>query len=133
MNICWKPAALLLMAALLAGVLAGCSATGEIKTYTDTSQTINVPADHEFIIQAVGNPTGGPDWQPSFDPSTVTMLEKSYQNNPAGGKTGAAGGVENFRFKALRKGQTKITLVLMASPKTLIPLGQFQEYQVTIN
>ena len=123
----------LLTCLAITGIFAGCSGPGEVKTYTVPGQTISAGVDQEFIIQAVGDPSGGPDWQPSFDSSAVALIEKNFQNNPAGSKTGLAGGVENFKFKALKKGQTKIGLVLMKAPMQLTPQTQVTEFPVSID
>ena len=94
------------MAALL--LVTGC--TG-VKTYTDFGQTINIGTNQEFIIALDSNPTTGYSWQASYDESMLELVGKSYEMGEQA-KQGAvgAGGVEYFQFKAVKAGNTEITL-----------------------
>ena len=101
-------------AVLVASLLVGCG--GGVKTYTDSGQTIGVDVDKEFVIGLGSNPTTGYRWQASYDDTAVALVESEYQQ----GKTAkegvvGAGGVEYFKFKALKKGQTEITLDYLRS------------------
>ena len=91
-------------------MLAGC--LGRVETYTDSGQTINIGVNQEFVIALDSNPTTGYSWQESYDESLLELVEKSYEMGKAA-KQGAvgAGGVEYFQFKALKTGETEITLV----------------------
>ncbi len=106
-----KKLLILVTAAVVATCLvAGC--VGEVKTYTDSGQTINIGANQEFTIALSSNPTTGYSWQESFDETTLELVEKTYKlgEEAEQGAVGA-GGVEYFRFKALKTGKTEITMV----------------------
>ena len=95
---------LLLAAALalpLVLLLPGCAA----ETYTDSGQTIDIGQGQEFVIALGSNPTTGYSWQANFDESLLEPGKESQE-----GLVGA-GGIEYFKFKALGKGQSEITLL----------------------
>ena len=90
--------------------LAGCM--GEIKTYTDSGQTIDISVNKEFVIALGSNPTTGYMWQESFNETMLELVEKIYkQGKESRQGTVGAGGVEYFRFKTLKAGEAEITLV----------------------
>ncbi len=91
-------------------LVAGC--VGEVKTYTDSGQAITIGVDQEFVIALGSNPTTGYGWQKSQDENMLRLVEKKYKPGEEAeeGAVGA-GGVEYFRFKALKTGKTEITLV----------------------
>ena len=97
---------ILVMVAIL--LVTGC--TG-VKTYTDSGQAINIGTNQEFIIALDSNPTTGYSWQASYDESMLELVGKSYEMGEQA-KQGAvgAGGVEYFQFKAVKAGNTEITL-----------------------
>ena len=90
-------------------LLAGCG--GSVKTYTDAGQKISVGVGQEFVLALGANPTTGYSWQVHHNESVLTLVEQKYEpgNQAQQGLVGA-GGVEFFRFKALQKGETSITL-----------------------
>jgi len=91
-------------------LVAGC--VGEVETYTDPGQTINIGVGQEFVIALGSNPTTGYGWQESYDETVLTLVEKTYRPGEEANKgVVGAGGVEYFRFKALKTGETEITLV----------------------
>ncbi len=103
---------LILVAMAMAAIcmLAGC--VGEIKTHTDSGQTIDIGANQEFVIALGSNPTTGYMWQVSHDENILELIESKYEMGKEA-KQGlvGAGGVEYFRFKTLKTGKTEITLV----------------------
>ena len=96
----------LLVAVLIICLLAGCV---EVKTYTDSGQTIDIDVGQQFVIALGSNPTTGYGWQESYDETMLELVKKSYEEGAEEGVVGA-GGVEYFRFKALERGETEITL-----------------------
>ena len=101
---------LILMAVIAICLVAGC--VGEVKTYTDPGQTINIGVNQEFVIALGSNPTTGYSWQESHDEAMLKLVEKTYKpGEEAEQGVVGAGGVEYFRFKALKTGETEITLV----------------------
>ena len=91
-------------------LVAGCV---EVKTYIDSGQTIDIGVNQEFIIALGSNPTTGYGWQETYDETMLEMVgEKTYKpGEEAEEGVVGAGGVEYFRFKALKAGETEITLV----------------------
>jgi inhibitor of cysteine peptidase len=100
---------LLLLAALAIG-LAGC--IGEVATYTDAGQAIDTGVNQEFVIALGSNPSTGYSWQASYDETMLELVggQSTYKEEAKKGMVGA-GGVEYFRFKALKTGRTEVTLV----------------------
>ena len=102
---------LLVLAAIaltLVPLMSGCVA----KTYTDSGQTIDIKQGQEFVIALGSNPTTGYSWQANFDESLLELVESNYEPGKESreGLVGA-GGIEYFKFKALGKGQSEITLL----------------------
>ncbi len=101
---------LILVAVVAISLTAGC--IGEVKTYTDSGQTIDIGVNQEFVIALGSNPTTGYGWQESYDESMLELVEKTYKlGKEAEQGVVGAGGVEYFRFKPLKAGETEITLV----------------------
>ena len=100
---------LFLVTVMAVSLVTGCG--GGVKTYTDSGQTIGVGIDKEFVIALGSNPTTGYRWQASYDEAMIELVESKYEPGKQA-KEGAvgAGGVEYFTFKALKQGQTGITL-----------------------
>jgi inhibitor of cysteine peptidase len=101
---------LILVAVVAMCMLAGC--LGGAKTYTDSGQTIDIGTNQEFVIALGSNPTTGYSWQEGYEESMLELVEKTYKPGKEAqqGLVGA-GGVEYFRFKTLKVGETEITLV----------------------
>ena len=99
----------LVVASILAvSLLAGC---GGVRTYVDPEEKITVGIEDEFIIALDSNPTTGYDWEESYDDSMLSLVDDRYElDEKAEGLVGA-GGTQYFQFKALKAGQTEITLV----------------------
>ena len=103
---------ILVTAALLAAVLIICSVggcVGEVKTYQDSGQEINIDVGQEFVIALGSNQTTGYSWQESYDETMLELVKWNYEEETEEGLVGA-GGIEYFRFKALKAGETQITL-----------------------
>ncbi len=101
---------LVVMAVLTMSLVVGC--VGEINTYTDSGQTIDIGVNQEFIIALGSNPTTGHMWQASYDETMLELVENTYEPGEYVQQVVVgAGGTELFRFKALQVGKTEITLV----------------------
>lgn len=91
--------------------LGGC--VEEVKTYIDEGQTIDIDVAQEFIIALGANPTTGYGWEETYDETMLEMIgEKTYKTGEEAeeGVVGT-GGIEYFRFKALKTGGTEISLI----------------------
>ncbi len=102
---------LLILVALAAMIVpflfVGCSS--EVNTYAD-SEVINANVNEEFVIALDSNPTTGYSWQESYNQSFLKLVDKKYEQSPGSEGTVGSGGTEYFRFKALKAGETKITI-----------------------
>jgi inhibitor of cysteine peptidase len=98
---------LLLLIVLTAFLMAGCL---QVETYTDEGQGIDTEVNQQFVIALGSNPTTGYSWQASYNETMLELVENVYKEEAEEGLVGA-GGVEYFRFKALKIGRTPITLV----------------------
>ena len=92
---------------LVLSLVAGCG--GEIMTYTDAGQTIDIGLGKEFIIALGANLTTGYKWEAHNPDNMIMIIENTYQPGKEEGVVGA-GGVEYFRFKAVKKGSTEIIM-----------------------
>jgi inhibitor of cysteine peptidase len=99
---------LLLVPLLVACLLAGCVA---VETYTDEGQAIDTEVNQQFVIALGSNPTTGYSWQASYDETMLELVGGESTYKEAGKGLIGAGGVEYFRFKALKTARTEITLV----------------------
>ena len=99
---------LLLLTALAITLVAGC--IGQVATYDDPGQAIDTGVNQQFVIALGSNPgSTGYSWQASYDETMLELVQSTYKE-PKSGLVGA-GGVEYFRFKALKAGMAEITLV----------------------
>ena len=99
----------LVLAVVVASLLVGCA--GGENTYTDSEGAIEVKVGKEFVVILGSNPTTGYSWQESYDNTMLQLVDKTYKPGKAAeGGTVGAGGEDHFRFKALKKGKTEITM-----------------------
>jgi inhibitor of cysteine peptidase len=103
--------AALLAAVLIIGSVGGC--VGEVKTYQDSGQEINIDVGQEFVIALGSNDTTGYSWEASYDETMLELIggKSTYEVEETSEDITGAGGIEYFRFKALKAGETNITLV----------------------
>jgi inhibitor of cysteine peptidase len=96
-------------------LLAGCSTAEntEVNTYTDPATTINVSVNQEFILALESNPTTGYSWQETHEADMLTLVNDQYQAKETAPNVVGAGGTHYFTYKALKKGETKVTLVYL--------------------
>ncbi len=107
-----KKLVILVMVVVIAiSLVAGC--VEEVKTYIDSGQTIDIGVNQEFIIALGSNPTTGYGWQETYDETILELVEKTYKPAEEAEEYKVVGGsgVDYFRFKALKAGETEITLV----------------------
>ena len=104
---------LVTVAVIVASLVAGCV---EAKTYTDSGQAIDIGVNQEFVIAIGANPTTGYDWEINLDEAILKLLEKTYKSaEEAEHEIVGAGGVDYFRFRALKAGETEINMVYKRS------------------
>ena len=124
---------ILVMVAMVAtSLVAGC--VEEVKTYIDSGQTIDIGVNQEFIIALGSNPTTGYGWQETYDETMLEMVgEKTYKTGEEAeeGVVGA-GGVEYFRFKTLKAGETEMTMVYKRSWEEPTPQDVTKVFTINI-
>ncbi|MFC1985140.1 protease inhibitor I42 family protein [Chloroflexota bacterium] len=102
---------LILVSVVLIATLVGC-VFKVVQTYTDSGQAINIRLNREFAIVLGSNPTTGFNWQVTYDSTMLELVEKKYiPGEKAEAGVVGAGGADYFRFKTLKTGETKVTLV----------------------
>lgn len=99
-------AALLVAVFIISFVVVGCVG---VKTYDDSGQTIDINVGQEFVIALGSNATTGYSWQESYDATMLELVKWNYDEEAQEGLVGV-GGIEYFRFKALKVGTTQISL-----------------------
>ena len=97
------------VAVLLICSLAGC--LGEVKTYDDAGQTIDIGVGRQFVIAMGSNQSTGYSWQASYDETMLELVGGQSTYELSEEDLVGAGGIEYFRFEALKEGGTTITLV----------------------
>ena len=101
---------LITVAVIATSLVAGC--VGEVKTYIDSGQTIDIGVNQEFVIAIGANPTTGYDWEVSLDETILELVEKTYKPaEEAEHEIAGAGGVDYFRFKAVKAGEVELAMV----------------------
>lgn len=116
--------------ALLTMVLSGCNT--ELKAFTGPGQVINTRVNQEFTIALGSNITTGYSWQAAYDANALNLVEKTYKEQDNTGKQiVGASGTEYFNFKALNKGETKVTFTYRRPWEQ--PSAQDQTLIFTIN
>ncbi len=105
---------LVTVAVIVTSLVTGC--VGEAKTYIDSGQAIDIGVNQEFVIAIGANPTTGYDWEVSLDETMLELVEKTYKlAEEAEHEIVGAGGVDYFRFRALKAGETEINMVYKRS------------------
>ena len=72
------------------------------------AETITVEVGDSFTLSLDSNPTTGYAWQAQFDAEFLELVATDFE--PSSEAIGA-GGVESFEFRALKAGDTEITMV----------------------
>ena len=104
-----KFTALVMIAILGTCLVAGCG--DGVKTYTNSEQTISIGINQEFVIALDSNPSTGYGWEENHDDSMLSLVEKKYNPDQKAQGLIGAGGTQYFRFKALKTGETEISLI----------------------
>ena len=104
-----KKSGILLLLVLIAGLLAGC---GEgVKTYVDPGQDIEVGVADEFIIALGSNLSTRYIWETDYDQDMLQLMECGFHKIEADKQVeSGASSVETYRFKALNRGRTEVTM-----------------------
>ena len=99
---------LILSSVLVVCLMTGC--TTEIKAHVNTEETIGTNVNEEFVIALDANPTTGYNWEASRDDSMLDLVERKYSPDEKAPGLVGSGGTQYFRFKALKAGDTEMTV-----------------------
>lgn len=97
--------------------------------FLDPSKLISVPAGVSFVITVSSNPTTGYSWEATYNKD---LLELTKKYSPASSGIVGAGGVEHFEFKALKAGETDITMNYSRSFEPNNPPAETKKFKVSI-
>lgn len=100
---------------LVVSLIAGCS--GAV-AYTDPERVINTTVNQEFTIALDSNPTTGYNWEVSYDENMLSLEKEEYNPDAKAPGLLGAGGTQYYRFKALKVGETEITVTYKRSWET---------------
>ncbi len=108
---------LVMTSILVVCLIAGCGRG--IKAHTDPEKMISTSVNQEFVIAIESNPTTGYDWEVSYEDNMLSLVEQEYSEGKAFfACLQGTGGTQYFTFKALKKGNTEITLTYKRSWET---------------
>ena len=79
--------------------------------FRDVAQPINVRVGQEFTVAVVSNPATAYMWREEFDKKLLEVVSATFEINEELRGTEAML-EQHYRFKALKKGQTEVTLNL---------------------
>jgi predicted secreted protein/(2Fe-2S) ferredoxin len=99
-------AAVLAALVLLSAGLSACAVTGA-EGNAEKGEKIQTAVDGTFEVSLDSNPTTGYSWQADFDEACLEFVDRTFE--PSSELIGA-GGTETLVFKALRAGETPLTL-----------------------
>ena len=100
------PITIILLAIVL---VSGC--TRVISPRLPRTITITAGIDQEFVIALGSSPTTGYSWREIYDETMVELVEKSYKPKKDAEETVIGGeGIDYFKFKTIKTGQTEIIL-----------------------
>ena len=106
----------LALAVLCAGCAAPTTPSPSPSVASTTSATalgasITVTQGQNFTIQLQSNPSTGYRWQPTYDNSTVTLVNQAFASGISNATTAivGAGGTDLFTFQGIKQGTSVIT------------------------
>jgi len=94
---------------VVAGLLGGCSSvTQQVDARVGKNFVFSTGVGREFTVTLTANPSTGYDWHRDYDPSMLNLAGIAFE--PAAGAALGSGGTMTMRFKALKAGETMMTL-----------------------
>lgn len=110
-------------------LLAACGGGQVTAGQAEQGKTVTLKAGETLLVTLDSNPTTGYSWQVTELDETVLKQkgEPEYKQSPGAQGLVGAGGTEIFRFEAVGKGTTMLTLVYARSwEKDVPPLETYQ-------
>ncbi|HML05885.1 MAG TPA: protease inhibitor I42 family protein [Methanobacterium sp.] len=118
-----KTASMLIMAIFALSMSSGVFAENKCIQGSDIEEKeLNVKLDEKFKIKLESNPSTGYTWIPEFDSDFLKLVKSKYLKpqdsvNPLVGNPGT----QKFVFKAIKTGETKITMKYVRPWENCIP------------
>ena len=111
--------------------LFACKDSSAVKV-VDGKKLMEVKAGEEFAISVYANPSTGYEWQLAnpLDAQFLQLLGKEYLTEDTA--LVGAGCEQEWRFKALKPGSTKISLKYLRSWEKGVPPVKIEEFVVNI-
>ncbi len=101
----------------VAGLFGACSSGSQhVDARVGKNFVFSTSVGSEFTVELSANPSTGYDWCRDFDPSMLTLAGIAFDPGP--GATLGSGGTLSLRFKALKPGDTKMTLFYVRGSET---------------
>ena len=119
---------------LFAVILTGChNQQAASMKVVDNSGTIEVKAGETFVIKLESNPTTGYSWSLAEYDSKVTKQESNvYEPTKTAANVVGSGGTEVWAFKAITKGETKLTFQYTRPWEKDVPPINKETYKITV-
>ena len=116
-------------------LLAGCATVPATKVLTrqDNGHAVTVPVGTTLVVQLPSNPTTGYAWTPVNVPAPVLkLIRSSYAQTPAPPAFAGVGGMDTFRFDALKAGSQILQLNYARVWEKGIPPVETVSFPVTV-
>ena len=94
------------------------------ETALDMPESTVIEVGKTFSVSLESNPTTGYSWQAEFDPKYLQLISKEFVIDS---KLVGAGGVEKYKFLALKQGQVEVTMTYKRPWE-----NQFEDQQSTL-
>jgi len=91
-----------------------------------------VKVNKEFRIVLPSNPTTGYSWMTKFDPNYLQLVNSTYIAYPTRPGIVGSGGIQIFTFKAIKPGNTEITMQYQRPWAETVPPLKEVKYDVII-
>ena len=91
-----------------------------------------VQVNKEFRIALSSNPTTGYLWMTKFDPNYLQLVNSTYIAYPTRPGIVGSGGIQIFTFKAIKPGNTEITMQYQRPWAETVPPLKEVKYDVII-
>lgn len=93
---------------ITASILLSCAAP-EASVYSDPTSTIFTTVNGEFTIAIPANATTGYQWTEEYNASMLSLVSSEYKPSKQAKNQVGAGGMQYFKFKALKAGTAMIS------------------------
>ncbi len=120
---------------LLCGLLfTGCnSKQSGSENISEDSNNRRVKIGETFVIRLESNPTTGYSWSlAGFDANVVEKVSNVYEPKKTAANIVGSGGNEIWTFKAIAKGETKLTFQYVRPWEKDVPPIQEETYQIKV-